>query len=73
MMKVDMRNRNHLWVIFDGAESEECRQVIVDKKKNDVRICDGSHVVNVVFDGSKLAMVIVDDVIVSGYENVAVN
>ena len=63
-MKIDLlEDVRHLWINLLGEE--ETREVIIDREE-DVRICDGSHVVKVMFTSNgKIATVLVDDIIVS--------
>lgn len=57
-MKLEL-NEQHLWVPFGDR-----REVIIDKER-DVRICDGRHIVKVVFDpGGSICAVLVDDLFV---------
>ena len=54
-----MGDSQHLWVTLDMKKGDE-RQVIIDKG-NDIRVCDGSHVIKIRFKDRKMIDVLVDD------------
>ena len=57
-----MQTDQHLCVNLGPASGDQ-RVVIIDKEK-DVRICDGSSVIKVRFEGQKIRDILVDDIFV---------
>jgi len=64
-MHINMGVGNDLWVTFD-LPYQDRREVIIDKAKPDIRICDGQQVVKVTFNQvtKRLSGVLVDDLYV---------
>lgn len=63
-MIVDMRTDNHLVIHFDAKD--DGRSVIIDKERQDVRLCDGRSIIKVTYDDQTKHMnaVLVDDIYV---------
>ncbi|HUV51906.1 MAG TPA: hypothetical protein VMW64_02375 [Dehalococcoidia bacterium] len=61
-MQIDMRADLYLWITFNLPEQDR-REVIIDKAKGDVRICDGQHIVKVTSNQftKQFTSVLVDD------------
>jgi hypothetical protein len=69
MSKIEMRDQKHLWITFNPSKGDP-REVIIDEEHRDIRICDGKHVVKIMFqvpiDGiGKIKQILIDDVFVS--------
>lgn len=62
-MRIEMREQKHLWIVFNPAKGDP-REVIIDEEHNDLRVCDGLHVVKVRWENDRLKDVLVDDIFV---------
>lgn len=63
-MKIELRETEHLWITYNPAKGDH-REIIIDREKKDIRICDGASVIKVRFDEKgKIKDVLVDDIFV---------
>ena len=63
-MKIELRETEHLWITYNPAKGDH-REIIIDREKKNIRICDGASVIKVRFDEKgKIKDVLVDDIFV---------
>lgn len=63
-MQIDMKEDKHLCIGLGRPSEEDDREVIIDKEQNDIRVCDGHHVIKVRFIKNRMIDVLVDDILV---------
>ena len=61
-MRIEMRETK-LLVVTINPQKGDPREIIIEPER-DVRICDGEHIVKVVFKGQHIESVLVDDIYV---------
>lgn len=61
-MKIIMGEEPHLEVRIGGYTAGDMRQILIDQEQDDIRICDGSHVIKLQCSERKINGILIDDI-----------